>query len=653
MAQTLTREQIEDLQAKGVYTPEQASAAIVKSDAFKASPSIPETNNGFSADKVDNWVAKGSMTPEEGAKFKADKGVSNSNTAANRAVPSASAPVPATLPSPTVTPDVIPASIAAPNATGPLAAPVTFNPAGTNVAPSGNGSPTVPGISVPGANYTGDLKANMDASLNPILAKRAEIEEAVAAGRMNPADAAKQTAALDVAEHKIKSQYPLNGDGSVNWSGIKPGQFSGKQLGIFQAGDQLRSANKQTDLADQRIEAAKSILEAESARNTAIAKINEGTTSMIENSQELNKIHEQEFNTGLKEIENKLETTKNDFKNAHIDPARYWKQTPTAGLIGIALFAGLEQGFKGLAARGGPVSPSSIVQTVNTLVERDIDAQKEEIAKLGKEVDLATNAVAYFRSKRMDERSAEAAALNLGLTKAAQQVQTVLSQTEDPIAKAKGQDVLLGLEQQKEAARQAAMGPAVAALSKLLAPTPTGPAAGGFAIKRDKDGNYYKVDIKGNVIGLASPAEIKSTEEVRKLRNETDNPKADKLSTDLVAIDPFTGEEVVFKSEKDREAFNSVATGFSEGGKKLDRVVDTGIAILPGTRAKQKLDLLGGAYAVTKAAHPNESTSEPEVKAVSENLAPGLFAGTSGAEQAKKDLQSAYDKAKAKGKVQK
>lgn len=92
-APSLTLDQIEDLQAKGVYTPEQANQAKIANGAFQSAPSAPDVGGGHSVEQIDRWAAQGALTPEAATAMKAQAGIAHGDTAAERALPMATPPM--------------------------------------------------------------------------------------------------------------------------------------------------------------------------------------------------------------------------------------------------------------------------------------------------------------------------------------------------------------------------------------------------------------------------------------------------------------------------------------------------------------------------------------------------------------------------------
>lgn len=128
---TLTAEQIEDLQAKGVYTPEQANQAKIDNGAFRAAPMRPDPvvaeGSGISNEKIDQAVARGTMDAQRAEQLKAQNAGAGGapplgTTAAERAAPTPQSE-PTEHPAQEIARGLIPVGGGAPQGQGPAAPP--------------------------------------------------------------------------------------------------------------------------------------------------------------------------------------------------------------------------------------------------------------------------------------------------------------------------------------------------------------------------------------------------------------------------------------------------------------------------------------------------------------------------------------------------
>lgn len=675
MPQNLTIEQVDDLTAKGLYTPEQANEYKTTHNLFSSSPNKPETpiNDHPIIDGLKSLVNDNDGVPSYAT------------------VPSPNSPVIApqasnvTVQAPTVLPpnttvqptqvDNVPTSIAAPGVKN-TTTPVTFSQPVSNTPgqPANQFSPINPEIGSP--NYVGNLQENENSSLSKLQAdkeiklgqldKQIDAFKSSGAGTIgNPTydNLVKQRnateAAFNIGESKIKSQYPLDETGHVDFSKIKPGQFSAKQLGIFGASEGLLTAEDNKKAAAARIDAFTAEQNAQKARNDLLTNAAVEKGQIINNNIELQKQHQNTYDLGIKELNNKYDEASKNFEGATIDPARYWKQTPTAGLIGIAIFSGLEQAFKGLAARGNPTTPSSIVQTVNQIVAQDIDAQKAEIDKKGKAVNMAANAVAHYREQGLDTKSSDAAALQQGLLKAAQLVDTITAQTQNPIDQAKAEQIKQGLIIEANNAKATAIQPSINALIKLLVPTPV---AGGTQITYDpKSNSYFKVNGQGKVVGYATPAETKAYEENRKVRAEGNKLEGEagsgnKDQNDRTII--IEGTPTVFKNKETADE-ERIKTGYAQEVLDITRRLrelgtkDTGFSANTNSH-NHEIEALQVRLANTagKLTNPTQAVSQAEADSIKDATDPGRFGkpnNTGVLESYEKQAKDAIEKAKRNG----
>lgn len=230
--------------------------------------------------------------------------------------------------------------------------------------------------------------------------------------------------------------------------------------------------------------------------------------------------HDEAYKTGLAAENDKARRAVEDYNKSVIDPNHFWKEASTPGLIGVAILAGLTGAFNNLASiqsGHGPSNVNPVLDRINQLIANDIDAQKSNLAKKGKDVEFANNSVSQFRSQGYDEKQSEQLAHIAALDQVKTQIDATIAQNDSTKAKSLGeyQKSQIDLEQQRR-------------YNQVMAPyfndiargkIPTGPA-GGFTVKYDKDsGSYFKVNAQNKIIGYASPSEAKVFEETNKLRD--------------------------------------------------------------------------------------------------------------------------------------
>lgn len=98
----------------------------------------------------------------------------------------------------------------------------------------------------------------------------------------------------------------------------------------------------------------------------------------------------------------KMKTITDDYESRTVDPERYWKNKGTGARIGAAIAVAI--GAFGAAMTGGK---NYALDIINNEVDRDIDAQKSEISKMGQRVNMQTNEIAQLRQMGLDADAAE------------------------------------------------------------------------------------------------------------------------------------------------------------------------------------------------------------------------------------------------------
>lgn len=133
-----------------------------------------------------------------------------------------------------------------------------------------------------------------------------------------------------------------------------------------------------------------------------------------------NQAREAEHRTALEEQETKVGQAMDDFRSKKLDPEQYWKERGTGAKVTSAIAMALGQ--FGAALTG---TRNSAMDIINDAINRNIEAQKQEIANARENVNLEQNVMAQLRQKGLDEREAEHAARQLYLEGAQQQLETI------------------------------------------------------------------------------------------------------------------------------------------------------------------------------------------------------------------------------------
>lgn len=146
-----------------------------------------------------------------------------------------------------------------------------------------------------------------------------------------------------------------------------------------------------------------------------------------------------------KEQEDKLNEAMNKFANAEVDPSHFWATKST----GDKILAGIGLALSGLAAPStGGVNQA--VSIINHAIDRDIDAQKANLAKKGQEVQHQSSMLNNLRSNFNDDAQAEAAAKMAYLQRAQTMLAAQDARTQGEAQKAQLAKVNAQLELQKE-----------------------------------------------------------------------------------------------------------------------------------------------------------------------------------------------------------
>jgi hypothetical protein len=157
------------------------------------------------------------------------------------------------------------------------------------------------------------------------------------------------------------------------------------------------------------------------------------------------KLREQNRQKHMTEQSAKLQKLADQYSSSTIDPKHFWadKNAAQKVSIGIGMFLG------GLG--GGP---NQAVQLIENAIGRDIDAQKANVDKLGKQVSAQQNVYQNMREQFGDDRQAEAATRLMYLNKVQTQLQQVASQYKGPQIMAQAKEAYGKLEIEKQGAMQ-------------------------------------------------------------------------------------------------------------------------------------------------------------------------------------------------------
>lgn len=474
MADKLTAEQIEDLLAKGVYTPDQAAAAKIVNGAYNAAPSKPDAPVS-SGPGILNTIDK--FLPQEGGSYKPTIApIVNSPvgpSAVNTTIQPPTAPVNAPITNPAISPLAV-ASVPAKQA--PIGGSIISPP------------PQVPVQSYNSLNISDDDILHKDD-------KRAELDKKFTDKKLdlqtqldqeqtkmdigdktaNPNKIAAlkvQLQGLQGEESKAlnafdaaNKQYSVDANGNIVDDLSKlPSTLTKKQIADQDSRFHQIGEGNETRAVDRLRTAQQSETDATIARNDAVGAFNvEQGQIAIDNANKRaadRAIAQQEIDK-RQNIINQLTDT---HAKEQVDPNSVYKNTSTGAAIGTTLLAALTGAFDGLNHLN---RPNSVVSAVDKIVANDIEAQKVNIDKHGKDIDRAQNSLSQFIQQGFTkEESQDMYAASL-YKAASLKFQGDLAKYDNPIVQAKGAQIVAGLDQ--EAARRATAANAPYAHAQLTA----------------------------------------------------------------------------------------------------------------------------------------------------------------------------------------
>jgi hypothetical protein len=365
-----------------------------------------------------------------------------------------------------------------PAATPPAAANTPPAVANTPPPPSGQVPQTPPNpLAIPGADITqgpegkdaraniinskyDDAKAKIEEQLN---VEQSQIDSGSTTGNPNKVAALKvqlhqneadKASALQTNQAAFDAVWKLGDDGKMHVGAI-PKSLSPQQIAKLKLTSQtVEEGNQDADFKKQQ-----EAMQAETDAKVAQDKVNSAGLLQIaaQKQQDANdKIQRQQvFQTQLKQKQDEADLAMKKYNDSSIDENRFWSKTPVGNQIGLAILAGLTGAFNGL----NHVAGNSVVDRVNSLIANDIDQQKTELAKKGKSVDNANNAVAAFQKQGYDlEQSvsmAKAAMMDATISK----VQAEASKYNNPQIQAQAAQATAQLAETRDKERASVLTP--------------------------------------------------------------------------------------------------------------------------------------------------------------------------------------------------
>lgn len=171
------------------------------------------------------------------------------------------------------------------------------------------------------------------------------------------------------------------------------------------------------------------------------AQMDEELARRADLAEDKRRIHER----AMAEQEQRVNTAMQDFRSKKIDPEAYWKEKGTGAKITSAIAVALGQLGAGLLGS----QHNAALDIINDAVNKNIDAQKEEIANARENVNLEHNLYAQLRQKGLDDREADSAARQLYLEGAQRQLETVAAKYKSDVIKNNAAQLSAQLDQRK------------------------------------------------------------------------------------------------------------------------------------------------------------------------------------------------------------
>jgi hypothetical protein len=203
---------------------------------------------------------------------------------------------------------------------------------------------------------------------------------------------AKEAEQVNDAQSLVGQRNALDANTSQANVSVSGNGFDGEYLGRLTPGyEQQKQGLKMAADAGQ-----KKAVETASYYETLEKNLQENEARRLQNENQ----RQQDVDAQLREYT----LLADDLKKSEVDPKKYWKDQGAFGQILGALSIGL-----GAYAQGRGAGPNGALQIINAAIDRDVAAQRDEIAKKKGLVDAKSNLLQMMRQKFGDDRMAEAA----------------------------------------------------------------------------------------------------------------------------------------------------------------------------------------------------------------------------------------------------
>lgn len=389
--------------------------------------------------------------------------------------------------------------------------------------PALDDQPPPPAAEPPAAEAPAEVPGEVDpatvapsASLAPSAGDWAAYSAAMS-GQPAPAGSAPPPAAAAPSSAAAPGDPGANG-GAVRLASDVAGQAGG--AGVLPQGfpGVFAPDTRGIDMQEQALRDAAKAGQAKAAETTAQY---ERMQVDNQNRLEANQAAETARQTKLDESFKKLQDAQADFAQQKVDPNRFWanKDTGDKVLAGIGLFLG--------AFSQSGSNPA--VQVITQAINRDIDAQKANIDVKGQAVRNQQGIYGDMFARFKDQRAASEATRIAYLDNAQMKIQQISAKYAGPEIKAKADQAIGQLEQEKANARQQFQ-------AAILARMPVGPDANPEWLDKDRRERF----VPG--MGLApTPKDAETMKDVMTSANQARtslNALVKINSTDMKSLSP-------------------------------------------------------------------------------------------------------------------
>jgi len=252
----------------------------------------------------------------------------------------------------------------------------------------------------PGADVTLDAQGNVVPSplTNPVSVPGAGVVTPPVGEPVGPPNLSQEDA------RKLAAQGPQQG---------KPAPGAGRGAGGGYV-DEFGNFQKELRSSQERKEAG---LDAQNEQNQKRAELAKLTANQLRfqsglDEQELKEKEgafakvQAQYDTDKKAMDTEYRRAVKEYQDAKVDPGRIWADPGrSAGMIFSAVLGALGQGLQNYGSRGQANAPNLALQAIDRAIDRDIDAQKSNIQKMGSAVEMKRNQMGDLRQAFGDDRA--------------------------------------------------------------------------------------------------------------------------------------------------------------------------------------------------------------------------------------------------------